>query len=114
MSKQIYIVDGVYEDELQITGDFVMAGSVAEAERLVREVREVAADEWHCEGAYTLKKQVTLLQIAATQTPKEIREDLEETLKSLGGARCGFCRKPFPEDDLEDGLCEGCYIQKKL
>ena len=109
----LFIVDGVYAEESQITGDFVVAAEHDDAFVQVQEIRAVAPDDWTGEVSEVLLNLKLLLE-ALAQSPAEIDAGLEQTLKELNGVRCTDCGTPYNEFNVDaHGLCEDCAERRE-
>jgi len=81
----VYIVEGTYTDEPQITGDLVLAKSREAAAEMVMNVRNATCGGvWRHECTSTIKEQMKRLQHIARLSKEEVQAGWEETKAELG------------------------------
>lgn len=110
-TQHIYLVDGVYEDECQITGDIITAVSRDEAVDLVTAVRgaELVGDNWDAAGVTPALEDLAAALEVVSKSPAEIEDGLARTLRDLGGGWCRKCGQVFAIEELDDSnLCGDC------
>ena len=113
MSRQRFLVEGIYDDEPQITADLVLAETEEHATELVRKVREITCHS----GSWVHDRTITPLAYLeeAVGHLKVSEADLEtawdQTKTDLYYRQCKKCGAEFGDDDGFDderGLCEKC------
>ena len=113
MSRQRFVVEGIYDDEPQITADLVLAKTEDEATEIVRKVREITCHSGSWEHDRTITPLAYLEE--AVRDLKISDEELEaawaQTKTDLNYRQCKKCGASFGDDDgfdEERGLCEKC------
>jgi len=108
-----FIVEGVYEEENQVTGDVVVADTEDQATKMVTEVREVSSsDPWTHDRTISMLNEIKHLQDLEQQSDETVIQDWNDLIKDMYVEFCCNCKKPQLTYNLEDGRCQPCMEKR--